>query len=134
MTSDGEQGPRGPAKGGRETGHLDICQPLMKEFNLVENLKQPCLTGGLTDFSSLCWHVAAVSMREKRTWAEHYVILEGTSADMCQSGPLPWSPTLRMPCIHTPPGGEIELTPYFHSLFHSGLNEHQYTIQANITW
>lgn len=35
-------------------GHLDICQPLMKEFNLVENLKQPCLTGRLTGFNSLC--------------------------------------------------------------------------------
>lgn len=26
----------------------------MKEFNLVENLKQPCLTGRLTGFNSLC--------------------------------------------------------------------------------
>lgn len=55
---------RGPGAHRKEgdTGHLDICQPLMKEFNLVENLKQPCLTGGLTEFSSLCRRVAAVSM------------------------------------------------------------------------
>lgn len=56
--SDGEQAAPGPSlwAGGwlsrGDTGHLDICQPLMKEFNLVENLKQPCLTGRLTAFNS----------------------------------------------------------------------------------
>lgn len=43
-----------------DNGHLDICQPLMKEFNLVENLKQSCLTGSLTGFNSTSVVVACV--------------------------------------------------------------------------
>lgn len=58
MTSDGAEWPPGALIeqrwwGVADSGLLDICQPLMKEFNLVENLKQPCLTGTLTGFNSL---------------------------------------------------------------------------------
>lgn len=76
---------RGPGAQRKEgdRGHLDICQPLMKEFNLVENLKQPCLTGALTDLSSPCWRAAAVSM----CCGARHVILE----DTYQSGFLPFS-------------------------------------------
>lgn len=80
---------RGPGAQRKEgdRGHLDICQPLMKEFNLVENLKQPCLTGALTDLSSPCWRAAAVSM----CCGARGVIPEDASADACQSGFLPAS-------------------------------------------
>lgn len=83
---------RGPGVRRKEgdTGHLDICQPLMKEFNLVENLKQPCLTGGLTDFSSLRWRVLSLACAT----AHVGVILEVTIADTCHSAPPP-STTLR---------------------------------------
>lgn len=65
--SDRERPPWGLASGvcdGEErrgdTGHLDICQPLMKEFNLVENLKQPCPTRVLIGVNSP--HVGVVSV------------------------------------------------------------------------
>lgn len=80
-------------------GHLDICQPLMKEFNLVENLKQPCLTGGLTDFSSLCWRVAVFSMccstRGQRTTSSWSQQSQDTSADTRHSRFLTASTTSR---------------------------------------
>lgn len=57
----------------------------MKEFNLVENLKQPCLTGRLTGFNLLCAVSVCVSQRVCYVSMEGGVHHEGEIKKKCNA-------------------------------------------------